>query len=110
VSTCLASVVIRCTNRRGARRRHASRTWLLPSVAFTSATLLLGGLIGVSRAAAVLGGARVLAIAFPVLVTVRLPALMSPESVPGWILATVVLTGLVVLRAGEDHRRLKGWN
>ncbi|AGZ40843.1 integral membrane protein [Actinoplanes friuliensis] len=84
--------------------------WLLPSLAFTSATLLLGGLIGVSRAAAVLGGAWVLAIAFPALVAVRLPALMSPDSVPGWIVAAVVLTGLVVLRAGEDHRRLKSWN
>jgi hypothetical protein len=46
----------------------------------------------------------------PALVAVRLPVLMSPESVPGWSVAAVVLTGLVLLRAGEDHRRLRSWN
>ena len=83
--------------------------WLLPCLAFTAATLLLGGLIGVGRAAAVLGGAWVLAVVAPALVAVRLPVFVQTGSVPGWIAAAVLLTGLALLRAG-DHRRLTSWN
>ena len=79
--------------------------WLLPCLAFTAATLLLGGLIGVGRAAALLGGAWVLAVAVPSLVAVRLPVLVQTDSVPGWAAAAVLLTGLALLRSG-DHRRL----
>ena len=79
--------------------------WLLPCLAFTAATLLLGGLIGVGRAAALLGSAWVVAVAVPSLVAVRLPTLIQPGSVPGWAAAAVLLTGLALLRAG-DHRRL----
>ena len=83
--------------------------WLVPCLAFTSATLLLGGLIGVGRAAASLGGAWVLAVVAPALVAVRLPVFVQAGSVPGWTTAAVVLTGLALLRAG-DHRRLTSWN
>ena len=83
--------------------------WLLPSLAFTAATLLLGGLIGVGRAAALLGGGWVLAVAVPALVAVRLPVLVQSGSVPGWAAAAVILTALALLRAG-DHRRLSSWN
>ena len=83
--------------------------WLLPCLAFTAATLLLGGLIGVGRAAVVLGGGWVLAVAVPALIAVRLPVLVRTESVPGWAAAAVVLTVLALLRAG-DHRRLTSWN
>jgi hypothetical protein len=83
--------------------------WLLPCLAFTSATLLVGGLIGVGRAAVALGGAWLLAVALPALVAVRPPVFLDTASVPGWIAAAVVLTGLAVLRA-RDHRRLNSWN
>jgi hypothetical protein len=83
--------------------------WLVPCLAFTAATLLLGGLIGVGRAAAALGGAWVLTVVAPALVVVRLPAFVQTDSVPGWIAAAVILTGLALLRAG-DHRRLTSWN
>jgi len=83
--------------------------WLLPCLAFTAATLLLGGLIGVSRAAVVLGGAWVLAVAAPALIAVELPVLVRPESLPGWGVAAAVLAGLALLRAG-DHVRLTSWN
>ncbi|GIE83021.1 membrane protein [Actinoplanes philippinensis] len=83
--------------------------WLLPCLAFTAATLLLGGLIGVGRSAAVLGGAWVLVVVAPALVTVRLPVLVQTGSLPGWIAAAVILTGLALVRAG-DHQRLSSWN
>ncbi|MEU8660847.1 zf-HC2 domain-containing protein [Actinoplanes philippinensis] len=82
--------------------------WLLPCLAFTAATLLLGGLIGVSRAAAVLGGGWVLTVVAPALVAVRLPVVVQTGSVPGWIAAATVLTGLALLRTG-DHQRLTSW-
>jgi hypothetical protein len=83
--------------------------WLLPCLAFTSAALLLGGLIGVSRAAALLGAAWVLAVAVPAVVTTRLPLLVRAESLRGWEIAAVVLGGLALLRAG-DHRHHISWN
>lgn len=83
--------------------------WLLPCLAFTAAALLLGGLIGVRRAAVLLGGAWLLAVAVPALVTLRLPVLVQPESLPGWAVAAVALAGLALLRAG-DHRRLTSWS
>jgi hypothetical protein len=83
--------------------------WLLPCLAFTAAALLLGGLIGVRRAAVLLGGAWLLAVALPALITVRLPVLVRPESLPGWAVAAVALAGLALLRAG-DHQRLTSWH
>lgn len=79
--------------------------WLLPCLTFTAAALVLGGLIGVSRAAALLGAAWLLVIAVPALVTVRLPVLVQPESLPGWAVAAVALTAVTFMRAG-DHRHL----
>jgi hypothetical protein len=70
---------------------------------------VLGGLIGMGRAASLLGGAWVLAVAAPALVAVRPPVLVQPSSVPGWAVAAVLLTVLALLRAG-DHRRLSSWN
>jgi anti-sigma factor RsiW len=83
--------------------------WLLPCLTFTAAALLLGGLIGVSRAAALLGAAWMLAVALPALVLVRLPVLVRPESLRWWALAAVALAGLALLRAG-DHRQHTSWN
>lgn len=78
--------------------------WLLPCLTFTATTLLLGGRIGVARAAALLGGGWLLVVATPAVVTERLPVLVRSASLPGWLAAAVVLTLLAVLRAG-DHRR-----
>jgi hypothetical protein len=83
--------------------------WLLPCLTFTAAALLLGGLIGVSRAAALLGGAWLLAVPLPALVTVRLPVLVQPESLRGWAVAAVAFAALALLRAG-DHRHHTSWN
>jgi len=79
--------------------------WLLPSLAFTAATLLLGGLIGVTRAATLLSAGWLLAVALPAILTADLPAVVRPASVPVWAVAALVGATLVVLRAG-DHRRV----
>jgi hypothetical protein len=83
--------------------------WLLPCLTFTAATLLLGGFIGVSRAAALLGCGWLVAVAVPALVVLRLPVVVQPASLPGWAVAAVALAVLALLRAG-DHRRLTSWN
>jgi hypothetical protein len=83
--------------------------WLLPCLTFTAAALLLGGLIGVSRAATLLGAGWLLAVVLPALVTVDLPVLVRPESLPGWAVATVALAALALLRAG-DHRHHTSWH
>jgi hypothetical protein len=79
--------------------------WLLPSLAFTAATLLLGGLIGVTRAAALLSAGWLLAVALPAILTSDLPVVVRPASLPVWALAALVGAALAVLRAG-DHRRV----
>jgi hypothetical protein len=80
--------------------------WLLPCLTFTASTLLLGGRIGVTRAAAVLGGAWLAVVVAPALVSARLPVLVKPAGLPGWLAAAVIVTALAVMRAG-DHRRSK---
>jgi hypothetical protein len=72
--------------------------WLLPCLTFTAAALLLGGLIGVSRAATLLGAAWVLAVVLPALVTVRVPVLVQPESLRGWAVAAAALVVPALLR------------
>jgi len=83
--------------------------WLLPCLTFTATTLLLGGRIGVARAATLLGGGWLVAVVGPAIVTARLPALIQPGSLPGWVTAAVVVTALAFLRA-DDHRRLDSWH
>jgi hypothetical protein len=63
--------------------------WLLPCLAFVSATLLLGSLIGVPRAAGVLGGGWLLAVAAPAVAANVSPAVIEPASVSGWAVAAI---------------------
>jgi hypothetical protein len=77
--------------------------WLLPCLTFTATTLLLGGWIGVARAAAVLGGGWLVMVAAPAIVTERLPVLISPAGRPGWLAAAVVVTALTALRALSER-------
>ncbi|MEU4560775.1 hypothetical protein AB0F72_20545 [Actinoplanes sp. NPDC023936] len=78
---------------------------LLPCLAFTAATIALGGFVGVRRAAIGLGAVWVLAVALPAMVTARLPVVLQPASSAAWALIALVLAGLVFVRA-DDFRRL----
>ncbi|AGL13991.1 integral membrane protein [Actinoplanes sp. N902-109] len=86
----------------------APALWLVPCLTFTSATLLLGSLIGVARAAAVLGGAWVLGVATPAIVADVSPVLIEPVSVPVWAVAGVLMSVLTLLRSGA-LKHLSSW-
>ncbi len=74
--------------------------WLLPCLAFTAATLALGGFVGVRRAAtALIGGWAVLVIG-PSLVTARPPVLLEPAALGIW--AAVLVAGVAVVRLRAD--------
>ncbi|GIF23906.1 hypothetical protein BJ973_004519 [Actinoplanes tereljensis] len=72
---------------------------LLPCLAFSAATIALGGFIGVYRAAVVLGVVWTLAVLVPAVVTVHVPAVVQPGASLGWALLTLILAGLVATRA-----------
>ncbi|AGL14120.1 integral membrane protein [Actinoplanes sp. N902-109] len=82
--------------------------WLLPCLTFTAATLLLGGRIGVTMAAAVLGIGWLTVVIVPAMLTARLPVLVQAASLPGWLAAAVIFTALMIWRA-DDHQRLESW-
>jgi hypothetical protein len=72
---------------------------LLPCLAFTVGALALGTLLGVHRAAAVLGVLWTVAVVLPSLLTNHLPLLLAPASVPGWALAVTAAALVTALRA-----------
>ncbi|MFE6049184.1 zf-HC2 domain-containing protein [Kitasatospora sp. NPDC056446] len=79
--------------------------WLLPSLAFTSAALALGSVIGVARAAAGLAAAWGAAVVAPALATNRFPAVLEADLLPGWALLLVLGTGAVAARRNAYSTR-----
>ncbi|MEU5905339.1 hypothetical protein ABZ780_13310 [Micromonospora sp. NPDC047467] len=77
---------------------------LLPCLAFTAATLLLGSLVGVRRAAIGLMAAWAAVVVAPSLATAELPVLLEPAATGAWALLTVVLAALTLLRADSFRR------
>ncbi|MGC5054516.1 hypothetical protein ACLQ2S_24035 [Micromonospora sp. DT48] len=78
---------------------------LLPCLAFTVGTLVLGTLIGVRRAAAVLIAVWMLVVVAPSIAVARVPMLLEADGAGGWALATVVLSVVALLRM-DGFRRL----
>jgi hypothetical protein len=83
--------------------------WLLPCLAFTSTTLALGGVIGVTRAAVSLVTVWAAVIAAPALVAGRATAVLRTAALPGWALLLALATTVVLARRGayavlETHR------
>ncbi|TDV51920.1 zf-HC2 domain-containing protein [Actinophytocola oryzae] len=73
--------------------------WLLPCLAFTVATLALGGFVGLRRAAVGLVVAWALFVVGPSLVTARVPVVLEPAALGVWAAVTVVCAAVVRLRA-----------
>lgn len=73
---------------------------LVPCLAFTVSALALGTVLGVRRAAAVLGVAWVGASIVPALATSSLPAQLSVASLPWWGAGAVLAVVVVVVRRG----------
>ncbi|BBH70089.1 hypothetical protein ACTI_67740 [Actinoplanes sp. OR16] len=72
---------------------------LLPCLAFTAATIALGAVIGVRRAAIGLGAAWTLAAIVPAVLTAQLPPMLHQASSPAWALLTILLAGFAATRA-----------
>lgn len=81
-----------------------SALWLLPCLGFTIATLALGTLIGVLRAASIFIGLWVVLVLLPSLATDRLSIALTPAGVPVWIAVAVLGTVLIGVRASSYHR------
>ncbi|MEU6676479.1 zf-HC2 domain-containing protein [Streptomyces sp. NPDC046925] len=82
---------------------------LLPSLAFTAATLVLGSLIGVRRAAIGLAAAWSLAVLLPSVAARSLSPALQPDSTAVWAVTTVALAALTPL-AATGFRRLTSGN
>jgi hypothetical protein len=77
---------------------------LLPSLAFTTGTLALGSVIGVSRAAVVLVAVWVVVILAPTIAVDGLPAALQPGVWPVWGVAFAAGAVIVVVRRGAYAR------
>jgi hypothetical protein len=84
---------------------HSPAQWLLPCLTFVAATVALGGLVGVTRAALALTAVWSVAVVGPSLAGDRFPIILTTGTWPGWAAVAIALTVVVVARAG-DHRRL----
>ncbi|MEU0689987.1 zf-HC2 domain-containing protein [Streptomyces uncialis] len=74
--------------------------WLLPCLAFTSMTLALGGVIGVTRAAVALVAVWAAVVAAPTLATSRTALVLEPDALPVWGLVLALGAGVVLARRG----------
>ncbi|MEU4242391.1 zf-HC2 domain-containing protein [Actinoplanes sp. NPDC026619] len=82
---------------------------LLPCLAFSAATIVLGGFIGVRRAAVWLGSLWTLAVVVPTIATVHPPALLQSGTSGFWALLTLILAGLAAMKSAS-FRRLSSHN
>jgi hypothetical protein len=82
---------------------------LLPCLAFTTATVALGVLVGVRRAALGLAAGWGLLVALPALLTAHLPRVLQPGSALVWALIILIAAGFAVSRA-DRFRRLPSHN
>ncbi|WP_327190452.1 zf-HC2 domain-containing protein [Streptomyces xinghaiensis] len=74
--------------------------WLLPCLAFTAATLALGGAVGVTRAAVVLAAVWAAVVVAPTLATSRTAFALQTGGLPAWGLILALGIGVVIARRG----------
>ncbi|ULR48867.1 zf-HC2 domain-containing protein [Streptomyces deccanensis] len=74
--------------------------WLLPCLAFTSTTLALGGVVGVTRAALALVAVWAVVVVAPALATGRTPLALRADGLPVWGLILTLGIGVVIARRG----------
>jgi hypothetical protein len=74
--------------------------WLLPCLAFTAATLALGGVVGVTRAAVVLAAVWSAVIVAPTLATSRTAFALQTDGLPVWGLILGLGIAVVIARRG----------
>jgi hypothetical protein len=74
--------------------------WLLPCLAFTSAALALGTVVGVTRAAVALAAVWAAVVVAPTLATSRVAFALQTDALPAWGLILVLSIGVVIARRG----------
>jgi hypothetical protein len=74
--------------------------WLLPCLAFTSTTLALGGVVGVTRAAVALVVVWAAVVVAPTLATSHTPFALRTDGLPVWGLILTLGIGVVIARRG----------
>ncbi|NJP99109.1 zf-HC2 domain-containing protein [Streptomyces zingiberis] len=74
--------------------------WLVPCLAFTVATLALGGAVGVTRAALWLAAVWAAVIVAPTVATSRTAAALETGGLPVWGLILALAIGVVIARRG----------
>lgn len=72
--------------------------WLLPCLAFTSTTLALGGVVGVTRAAVALVAVWAAVVVAPSLAAGRTALALRPDGLPVWGLVIALGVGVVIVR------------
>ncbi|MER5587074.1 zf-HC2 domain-containing protein [Streptomyces asoensis] len=72
--------------------------WLLPCLAFTAATLALGGAVGVTRAAVALTAVWAAVIMAPTLAARRTAAALETDGLPAWALLLALGVAVVIAR------------
>ncbi|MEV8533921.1 zf-HC2 domain-containing protein [Streptomyces sp. NPDC051211] len=78
----------------------AAAQWLLPCLAFTSATLALGGVVGVTRAAVALVAVWAAVVVAPTLAASRTAFALQTDGLPVWGLILALGIGVVIARRG----------
>jgi hypothetical protein len=74
--------------------------WLLPCLAFTSTTLALGGVVGVTRAAVAMAAVWAAVVVVPTLATSRTSFALQTGGLPVWGLILTLGIGVVIARRG----------
>ncbi|WP_328738725.1 zf-HC2 domain-containing protein [Streptomyces erythrochromogenes] len=74
--------------------------WLLPCLAFTSTTLALGGVVGVTRAAVALVAVWAAVVVAPTLAASRTTFALQTDGLPVWGLILALGIGVVIARRG----------
>ncbi|MEU9190999.1 zf-HC2 domain-containing protein [Streptomyces sp. NPDC048484] len=74
--------------------------WLLPCLAFTAATLALGGIVGVTRAALALAAVWAALVLAPTLATSRTAVALHTGGLPAWGLVLTLGVAVVIARRG----------
>ncbi|MDX2553143.1 zf-HC2 domain-containing protein [Streptomyces stelliscabiei] len=99
-TTSVLAVVIPALLAGGGLTGVSAAQWLLPSLAFTSTTLALGGVVGVTRAAAALVAVWAAVVVAPALATSRTPVTLQSAGLPVWGLLLALGIGVVIARRG----------
>ncbi|BEL05399.1 zf-HC2 domain-containing protein [Actinoplanes sichuanensis] len=92
----------------GARTGAPLAVLLTPCLAFTAASIALGALIGVRRAATGLAAVWAAAVVAPSLATAQVPALLQPGGTAAWAAVAVLAAGFTVARADRFRRLTSG--